>query len=419
MNITSNSAHYTLNPDARTLVCDPHTAEFYQNPYALYADLHRSCPTFLWKDYGHWCFAGWDDVNKLFRDKRFGRQILHVATREELGMPQPLQRTQNFDATEAHSLLALEPPEHTRLRTLVNRAFVSRQVEQLRPKIELLSNDLISSFESNSQIDLIPEYAAPIAANIIADMLGIPANMAPQLLDWSHRMVAMYMFGRTEKTEHDADLAAYDFADYIKQTAAEKRTNPGDDLISLMLTSEIKGQKLTEAELVSTSILLLNAGHEATVHQAGNGIKAILESGLDPANLFETPQNTAATVEECLRFDAPLHMFTRFALENIDLGDGIELKKGDEIGLLLAAANHDPTKFAAPEAFNPDRAIQANISFGAGIHFCLGAPLARIELQTAMQTLFTRLPNLKLDGAPQYANGYHFHGLEKLMVSWN
>lgn len=412
------SRPYTLNTDQRTLTCNPRDPAFYQNPYSLYAELHKAVPRFFWEDYGHWCFAGWDEVNALFRDKRFGRQILHVATRDELGMSPPLSHTTNFDAVEAHSLLSLEPPEHTHLRTLVNRAFVSRQVERLRPKIIQLSNELIDQFEATSQVDIISAFATPIPVLIIAEMLGVPTEMAPQLLDWSHRMVAMYMYGRTTETEYDADAAARDFADYIKKVAGEKRTKPGDDLISLMLTSEHKGQKLTEAELISTSILLLNAGHEATVHQAGNGIKSILQSCLDPKDLFATPEATASTVEECLRFDAPLHMFTRYALQDVDLGDGIKLKKGDEIGLMLAAANHDPTFFDAPEIFNPDRTKQGNVSFGAGIHFCIGAPLARIELQAVLQTLFHRLPKLSLAETPQYANGYHFHGLEQLTVSF-
>jgi cytochrome P450 len=185
-----------------------------------------------------------------------------------------------------------------------------------------------------------------------------------------------------------------------------------------MLMTEHQGQKLTEPELVSTAILLLNAGHEATVHQTGNAVKSILESGLDPKALFANPEQTAASVEECLRFDAPLHMFTRYALSDIDLGDGINLRKGDEIGLLLAAANRDPSQFSRAGEFDPFRHDGANVSFGAGIHFCIGAPLARIELQEAMGVLFERLPKLRIAEPPRYGDVYHFHGLERLMVSW-
>jgi len=245
-------------------------------------------------------------------------------------------------------------------------------------------------------------------------MLGVPVHMGPQLLDWSHRMVRMYMFGRTEEIERDANRAAHDFSAYLGDLAAEKRKAPGEDLISYMITTEHRGQRLTEQELVSTSILLLNAGHEATVHQAGNGIKTVLESAYSPRGLFATPEQAERTVEECLRYDAPLHMFTRYALKDVDLGDGIVLCKGEEIGLMLGAANRDPSQFANAGVFDPHRTDVMNVSFGAGIHFCIGAPLARIELQTALKVLFDRLPNLRLAEPPHYSDTYHFHGIDAL-----
>ena len=184
-----------------------------------------------------------------------------------------------------------------------------------------------------------------------------------------------------------------------------------------MLTSDRDVDRLSDEEVMSTAILLLNAGHEATVHTTGNGVKSILESGLDPAPLFSTDEQTALTVEECLRFDAPLHMFTRYALEDLEF-EGIHFRKGDVIGMLLGAANRDPARFANPNSFDPFRTDGANVSFGAGIHFCIGAPLARIELQVAFRELFRRLPHLRLAEPPRYNNVYHFHGLERLMVRW-
>lgn len=408
---------FTIDPVARTASCDPRNSAFFQDPYPFYDALHASTQTFRWDQYGHWCFAGFDDVNALFRDRRFGRQILHVATREELGWPDPLPHTKNFDAADQYSLLYLEPPHHTRLRLLVNRAFVSRQIERLRPNIERLAHERVDSFEARHGVDLIAEYATPIPVIVIADMLGVPRDMADRLLDWSHRMVAMYMYGRTEADERDADIAAKEFSDYIRSLAAERRNALGDDLISHLLNAEAQGDKLTEDELVSTVILLLNAGHEATVHQTGNAIKSVLESGLDPKVLFTSDATTAATVEEALRFDAPLHMFTRYALEDLEY-NGIQLKKGDTVGLMLGTANRDPKRFSAPNTFDPERANQANVSFGAGIHFCIGAPLARLETQIALKILFERLPNLRLAETPRYSNGYHFHGLEQLRVDW-
>jgi unspecific monooxygenase len=376
-------------------------------------------PAFVWQDYGHWCFAGFREVNALLRDKRFGRQITHVMSREAAGLPPHREHTAAFDLSEKHSLLALEPPAHTRLRTLVNRAFVSRNVEQLRPRIERLANETIDGFEKDGAVELIKAFAAPIPAVVIAEMIGLPAEMAPQLLDWSNRMVRMYMFGVTREVEDDSNRAAADFMDYLRVVMAERRRRPQEDLLTHMLTADpVDGQKLTDDEVVSTAILLLNAGHEATVHTTGNAVKTILESGLEPAALFATPRQTEATVEECLRYDAPLHMFTRFTLEEVTIEGGVHLRQGETIGLMLGAANRDPLRFVDANRFDPFRGDGQNVSFGAGIHFCIGAPLARIELQVALATLFRRLPGLRLSAAPRYADVYHFHGLERLDVAW-
>lgn len=412
-------APFSISPAERRASAKPRDAAFYQNPYAFYSALHLGTPTFLWEDYGHWCFTGFRDVNALLRDKRFGREILHVMTREELGWAPPKPHTAAFDLTEKYSLLALEPPAHTRLRTLVNRAFVSRNVEQLRPRIERLANEVIDGFEGDGGTELIKSFAAPIPAIVIAEMIGLPAEMAPQLLNWSNRMVQMYMYGVTQETERDANQASVDFMAYLREIIAERRRAPKEDLLTHMLTADpVDGQKLTDDEVMSTAILLLNAGHEATVHTTGNAVKTIIESGLDPQTLFADDKQTEATVEECLRFDAPLHMFTRYALGDVTLEDGLTFKKGDVVGLMLGAANRDPTRFANADTFDPFRADGQNVSFGAGIHFCIGAPLARIELQVALSTLFRRLPGLRLAGEPRYNNVYHFHGLERLDLSW-
>ena len=404
-------------PANRRASANPRDPAFFQNPYAFYGRLHASNPAFFWEEYGHWCFASFKDVSALLRDKRFGREILHVATREELGMPEPKAHTAAFDLTEQYSLLNLEPPGHTRLRTLVNRAFVSRHVEQLRPRIVKLANEMIDGFEGEDSVDLIKAFAAPIPAIVIAEMIGLPAESAPKLLAWSNRMVAMYMFGVSYETELDADAASRDFMDYLREAIAERRKQPREDLLSHMLTSDRDGDRLSDDEVMSTAILLLNAGHEATVHTTGNGVKSILESGLDPATLFANEAQTEATVEECLRFDAPLHLFTRYALSDLDY-EGLHLRKGDVVGLMLGAANRDPARFANANSFDPFRTDGANVSFGAGIHFCIGAPLARIELQVAFSELFRRLPKLRLAEQPRYNDVYHFHGLERLMVSW-
>ncbi|WP_417581709.1 cytochrome P450 [Pelagibacterium sp.] len=404
-------------PDGCRASMQPSDPDFYQDPYRFYAERHAVRPAFFWEEYGHWCFSDFKSVSALLRDRRFGRDILHVATRQEIGLPPPQPHTADFDLTEKYSLLNLEPPSHTRLRTLVHRAFVSRQVELLRPRIADIANAMIDGFETHGSAELIKDFAAPIPAIVIAEMIGLPAEMAPQLIDWSNRMVRMYMFGVGREVQRDANRAAADFTTYLRSMIAERRKQPREDLLSHMISAEQAGERLSEDEIISTAILLLNAGHEATVHTTGNAIKAILESGYDPRMLFADETATAATIEEALRFDAPLHMFTRYALEDIEY-DGISLRKGDVVGLMLGAANRDPSRFTNPNTFDPLRSDGANVSFGAGIHFCIGAPLARLEMQIAMAILFERLPKLHLTEPPRYADVYHFHGLERLNVSW-
>ncbi len=408
-------SYLDFDANSRRVRLAPHASAFVQDPYQAYSALHAPSPVFFWEDFGFWCLGGFEDVNRVLRDRRLGRQKPEGAP-DSQGNKGARDHLTNFDVLDATSMIELEPPIHTRLRTLVNRAFVSRQVERLRPRVEALANELVDVFEGKGEVDLLPAFATPIPITIIAEMLGVPVEMGPRLLDWSHRMVAMYMHGRTRETEERADLAAREFADFLRGYVAERRRRPGDDLLSLLIAAQEDGQKLNEDELISSVILLLNAGHEATVHQAGNAVRAILMQGGDPRRFFASPAATAATVEECLRFDAPLHMFTRYAYETVDLGNGVIIRPGEQVALLLGMANHDPLAFARPEAFDPGRADQKNVSFGAGIHFCIGAPLARLELQVALKVLFDRLPGLALSGEPRYRDTYHFHGLEALVV---
>ena len=407
-----------IDTDKRSVSLDARNPAFYGDPNAVYAALHIQCPTFYWEEQKQWFFTGYDHVNALLRDRRFGRQILHIATREELGLAQPQDHVTHFDAAERHSLLEIEPPEHTRLRTLVNRAFVSRHVEKMTPEIEALAHGLIDAFEADGKTELLSSFADIIPVTMIARMIGIPEDMGPQLLKWSHAYVGMYMFKRTREDELAADIAAKEFADYVRSVIAQRRTEPKDDLLSHMIHTEHKGQYLTDEELISTTIVLLNAGHEATVHQIGNSVRVILESGHDPALLFQDEKTTERTVEETLRIGAPVHIFQRWALETVEI-DGITFNRGDKVSLILAAANLDPKKFTDPFTFKPNRSEAPNLSFGAGIHFCIGAPLARLELNIVLPLLFKRLPGLRIAQKPQVKDVYHFHGLERLDLVWS
>jgi len=392
---------------------DPRDPGFVQDPYGFYADMHRTSPVFYWRDYGMWCVAGYDQVNALLRDRRLGREnrwgapLNHVESREHL---------HEFDRIESGSLLEREPPAHTRLRTLVNRAFVSRSVERLRPRIRALANELIDALPVGQPFDLLPSFATPIPLTVICELLGVPVDRGNDLLSWSHAMCEMYVPQRSHETELRANRASAEFGAFLTAHIEEHRHNGADDLLSALIAVRDTGEKLSDDELISTCVLLLNAGHEATVHQTGNAVKTILEQGGDPRRFLASPELAAASIEETLRFDAPLHMFTRYAYEEIDLGP-VTLKPGEQVALLLGAANRDPTSFDAPDEFRPGRADQKNVSFGAGLHFCIGAPLARLELQESLAVLFERLPDLTFETAPRYRDSFHFHGLESLVVS--
>jgi unspecific monooxygenase len=398
----------------RRLSLDPRAPAFYHDPYAAYAAVLAQSPVAFWEELGCWCFFGFEEVNRLLRDRRFGREILHVATREELGWPPPRPHTRHFDHVDAHSLLEREPPVHTRLRGLVNRAFVSRRVDALRPAIESMAHDLIDAFPAGP-FDLIARYATPIPVRIIARLLGVPTDMAPQLLAWSHDMVAMYGVARTYEVETRADAAAAAFSHYIRHLVAERRSTLGDDLLSVLIAAEEQGERLSEAELVSTAILLLNAGHEATVHALGNAVHAVLNHGVRMPDIIDDDAAMARLVEEALRFVPPLHLFKRYVLTDT-IECGISLRRGEQIALVLGATGRDPRLHEAPDMLLPQRAQPQHTSFGAGIHYCVGAPLARLELQCALRVLFRRCPNLTLAGAPLPKDSWHFHGLRDLYV---
>lgn len=249
---------------------------------------------------------------------------------------------------------------------------------------------------------------------IIARLLGVPESMADELLRWSNDMVMMYQARRSKTLEARAVAASKAFSDFIRSYIGERRTRPADDLITHLIAAEENGQRLTTDEMITNCILLLNAGHEATVHTLGNGVKTLLETGV-PASCL-APEHIDGTVQEILRYDPPLHMFTRYANEDLTVQEHA-LKRGDQIALMLGAAGRDPTNWRDPDVFDPSRDLKTNAAFGAGIHFCLGAALARLELRTALPIVFERCPQLQLARSPRYADVYHFHGLQNLFVN--
>ncbi|WP_298836251.1 cytochrome P450 [uncultured Roseobacter sp.] len=391
-----------------TLHQSPLEPAFVQDPYALYAGVLAGDPVRYWQDYGMMAVFDAHNVAALLRDRRLGR-----AKPADQIAPVP-DHLAAFDAVEQHSMLDLEPPRHTRLRGLVLRAFTSRRIRSLAPDIDEICTDLLDRFPRDSAFDLIPAYCTALPVRIIARLLGVPEEKSADLLRWSNAMVAMYQAGRSRATENAANMAAAEFAAFLSDYIEKRRDDPRDDLITELIAAEEDGDRLTRDEMIGTCILLLNAGHEATVHTLGNAVKCLVQSGTDPSALAD--QQIAATVEEVLRFDPPLHMFTRFAYEDIKIGGHI-LRKGDEVALMLGSAGRDPARWDHPDRFDPFRQTRTHSAFGGGLHFCVGAPLARLELQIGLQHLFRRFPGLQLKETPTYADMYHFHGLNHLMVT--
>lgn len=385
------------------LAQSPRDPGFVQDPYPFYARARAAGPLVWWVDYEMAVATDHATVGALLRDRRFGREVPQA---QRTPVPPHLEA---FQTLEDHSMLEREPPAHTRLRGLVLRAFTSRRIAAMEGKMAALAAELVEGFPSGP-FDLLNAFVEPLAVRIIAQLMGVPDVMAPQLLSWSHAMVAMYQARRDRGIEDAANTAAVDFTDYLRGLIAERRRAPGDDLLSELIAARDGADKLSEIEMIATAILLLNAGHEATVHSIGNGVKALLEHGL-----WADRADGQALTEEVLRYDPPLHMFTRFAREDVTIA-GHRFDAGAQVGLLLAAAGRDEAVFEGPDRFDPGGMRPTHAAFGAGIHFCVGAPLARAQIAIALETLTTRCPNLRLDADPQFADRYHFHGLDALTV---
>lgn len=391
----------------QTLSQSPTDPAFVQDPYPFYETARAAGPFFRWAEYDLVCTGNAAAVNAIFRDRRFGRE----APPERAPVIPP--HLAPFYAVEAHSMLELEPPRHTRLRGLVLRAFTSRRIAGLAPEIAALSHQLIDAFPEG-EFDLLRQFGQKLPVIIIARLLGVPEEMSDDLLRWSNAMVGMYMAGRTRAREEAAVAATEAFVTFMRGYVDQRRAKPADDLITSLIEAEEAGERLTTDELITTCILLLNAGHEATVHTIGNGVKALLENR-SPASVL-APEAVEAAVEEILRFDPALHMFTRWVYEEVEVM-GHHFARGDQVALLLGAANRDPGVWEEAGRFDPTRPIKPHASFGAGLHFCVGAPLARLELQIALPILFNRLPGLRLAAPPRYKDVYHFHGLDRLLVN--
>jgi cytochrome P450 len=389
----------------------PGSPAFIANPYPVYEWLREHQPVAWYEPTGQWLISRYDDVNTLLRDRRLGRTYLHVATHAEMGRSDYPADQEPFWHLNNNGMLDREPPDHTRLRRLVSQVFTPRRVESLRPTIQRLADELVDALVAKGGGDLMAEVAEPLPVTVIAELLGVPEPDRPLLRPWSAAMCGMYELNPSREAADRAVRASNEFSDYLRGLARARRADPRDDLISGL--ASVDG--LSEDELIGTCALLLNAGHEATVNVTGNGWWALFRNPYALTALRADPALLPRAIEELMRFDTPLQLFERWVLEDIEVR-GVPIPRGSEVALLFGSANYDPTVFRDPYRLNVRRAENPHISFGAGIHYCLGAPLARIELACSFGALLSKAPGLRLERDPVWKSGYVIRGLRALEV---
>ena len=352
------------------------------------------------------------DANEVFRNKSLGR----IFTDKK-----PDFEWETFNWLHSDSILDSEPPKHTRLRSLVAKAFNRNKIEGMRPAVEKITQQLLAAIDlkvkSGENFDLIADYAEPLPVKIIAELLGFPESEEHLLRPWSQSIVKMYEVNPSIQYQLEAKKAAGEFAEYVRDLAEHRKSNPGQDLITDLAMVEENGEKLNSHELVATCILLLNAGHEASVNAFGNGMVAVLKRPEQIALLRDNPRGVTDTaLEEFMRFDAPLHLFERTATVDTEIG-GVKIEKGQKIAALIGSANRDETVFENPDEMDLTRDPNPHIGFGAGIHFCLGAPLARLEMGVSLPALWEKYPTMALASEPIRRPTFVLRGYESVAIS--
>jgi cytochrome P450 len=394
----------------------PSDPGFVADPYPAYEALRAAGRVLYDEPSDHWLVPHHADVNALLRDRRFGRTYLHVATHAEMGRPEEPDYLGPFWHLIRNGMLDREPPDHTRLRRLVAKAFTPRTVERMRGRVQAVADGLVDRIAEAGGGDLVADLAEPLSVAVIADLLGIPQADRPLLRPWSARICGMYEVNPTEEAGRIASRAASEFSEYLRGLSRERRARPADDLITALAQVVDGGDQLTEDELIGTCVLLLNAGHEATVNATGIGWWQLFRHPDQLARLRQDRSLLPTAVDELLRFDTPLQMFERWVLEDVEL-HGVRVPKGAELGLLFGSANRDPAVFADPDRLDLGREPNPHLSFGAGTHYCLGAPLGRLELELSFGTLLRRLPRMAPAEAPSWKPTYVLRGLEALRVA--
>jgi cytochrome P450 len=391
---------------------NPMAPEFVEDPYPTYRRLREEDPVHQ-SPLGFWVLTRYEDVVSSLKDPRMVKEPIAAFVAARFGLPAP-------PTGMGLSMLDRDPPDHTRLRGLVSKAFTPRVIEQLRPHIQGIVNRLLDKVEGEPGMDLIEQFAYPLPVIVICEMLGVPVADHERFKGWGldiARGLDAILLPPDSPVAERSMHARHGLAAYFRELIAERRAAPRDDMLSGLIAAEEAGDKLTEDELLATCILLLVAGHETTVNLIGNGTLALLRHPEQRKRLQEDPGLITTAVEELLRFDGPVQRTARIPSEDVTFG-GRTIGKGEMVMPFIGAADRDPRQFPDPDRLDLGRADNRHIAFGWGIHFCIGAPLARVEGQIAINTLLKRQPKLALGGTPQHRQSLTLRGLTTLPVAF-
>lgn len=401
---------------------DINNPDFIAAPYARLETLRNELPVYFDKEWDKAFFLLHADIASLLKDKRLGRTMLHRYSREEIGWPPPDPRKAGWRKYQDNVFMDMEGAAHARIRALVTKVFTPKRVEGLRGKLEETTHKLIDAVQANGKCDFVRDIAEPLPVIMIADLLGIPEEHRAKLRPWSAAIVKMYEIGYTDEQVEEANRASLDFMELIGELARERRAKPQDDLISDLVRVEDEGNTLSEDEMRATCIFLLNAGHEATVNGSALGLRALFQNADQLQLMKEAAQQNDTRllrtgVDELLRYETPLPMFERYVLEDMEI-NGVPLKRGTSAALMYISGNRDPRRFDHADHLRLTREDNPLLTFGLGTHYCLGAPLARLELQTLFSVLFKRLPDIRPDGEAEFSKGFVIRGLSNLPVAF-
>jgi cytochrome P450 len=390
---------------------NPMDPEFLADPYPTYHRLRAEDPVHR-SPLGFWVLTRYEDVVTVLRDPRFAKEAMMAVVAVRFGIA---------PGTIGLSMLDRDPPAHTRLRSLVSKAFTPRVVERLRPHIQQIVDGLLARVEGQGSMDLIEEFAYPIPVIVICELLGVPVEDHEQFKTWSldiARGLDAIMLPVDSEVARRSGTARQALLGYFRGLIAERRVSPRDDLLSGLIAAEEAGDRLSEDELLATCILLLVAGHETTVNLIGNGTLALLRHPGELRRLRENPALIASAVEELLRYDGPVQRTARMPSDDVQVG-GRTIARGEMVMPFIGAADRDPAQFPDPDRLDITRSDNRHVAFGMGIHFCLGAPLARVEGQIAINTLVQRLPGLALaTEKPEYRQSLTLRGLTALHLAF-